>query len=263
MDPATIIGLVVILATTFLGAQMAGINFVSIMLTDIGSIILVLGGAVGASVASSTLPETINGLKAIVKGITGGKGADGAAVSAQLVQFADRARRDGLLALEEEAKDIEDEFLRKGLQMAIDGTDPEVVRTVLETEITALEARHKAGAGFCSNMVAFAPAFGVAGTVIGLIDMLGKLTDPSALGPAIAVAFLTTLWGTFLANYIFGPLKNRLARLSAMEVAHRELVLEGIMSIQAGANPRALADQLRAYLPPAQREQVTVERKTA
>lgn len=263
MDPATIIGFVVVLATTFLGLTMSGIDPFGAFLGDIGAIIIVLGGSVGASVMSSTLPDTINSFKAIVKAFTGGLPGEPAEVAQTMVDFADVARRDGLLALEESVKSVEDEFLAKGLQMAIDGTDPDQVRAIMEAELTALEDRHAASVAFPSAMVGYAPAFGVAGTVIGLIDMLGKLNDPSALGPAIAVAFITTLWGVFLANYIFGPIAARLKRLSALELAHKELILEGVMSIQAGSNPRAVADKLKSYLPPGAREDVGVQKKTA
>lgn len=262
MDPMTIVGILVILVTSFIGTSMGGINFIGILFGDIGSIILVFGGTMGATMASGTLPDTLNAIKALIKSFTGGKTGDPVETIDQLVEFSDRARRDGLLSLEEDAKSIEDEFLRKGIQMAIDGTDPDVVRETLEIELTNMENRHRKGAEFFKTAAGFAPAFGVAGTVIGLISMLNNLTDPSALGPAMALAFITTLWGTFLANYLFIPISNKLRKASAAEVAFRELLLEGVVNIQSGANPRSVADKLKCYLPPAERASYD-ERKSA
>ena len=145
------------------------------------------------------------------------------------------------------------EFLKNGLMLAVDGMDPEELRETVELEVEQMRVRHRQGAAFWQNAAGFAPAFGVAGTVIGLIDMLANLSDPSALGPALAVAFSTTLWGVFLANYVFAPVSNKLKRASAIEVAYRELLVEGILSIQAGANPRSIAGKLSAYLPPGDR----------
>jgi chemotaxis protein MotA len=181
-----------------------------------------------------------------------------------MVHFADRARRDGLLALEDEAKSIEDPFLKRGIQMAIDGTDPEMVREVLETEVAALKDRHKVGAKFFGDMGAFAPTLGIIGTVLGLVHMLENLSDPSSMGPLIAGAFVATLWGVMSANLIWLPISNKLKRASAEEVAFKELVIEGVLSIQAGANPRAVGEKLKSFLPPKERDELDEgERKSA
>ena len=184
---------------------------------------------------------------------TSGAPPDSAGAIEQLVEFADVARREGLLALEGSLAEVDDDFLRTGLMMAVDGMDPEELRETIELEVEQMGTRHRQGAAFWSNAAGYAPAFGVAGTVIGLIDMLANLSDPSALGPALAVAFSTTLWGVFLANYIYTPVSMKLKRASAIEVAYRELLVEGILSIQAGANPRSIAGKLAAYLPPGER----------
>ena len=184
---------------------------------------------------------------------SGGAPPDAPAAIEQLVEFADTARREGLLALEGSLAEVDDEFLKTGLMMAVDGMDPEELRETIELEVEQMQVRHKQGAAFWGNAAGYAPAFGVAGTVIGLIDMLANLSDPSALGPALAVAFSTTLWGVFLANYIYTPVSMKLKRASAIEVAYRELLVEGILSIQAGANPRSIAGKLAAYLPPGER----------
>jgi chemotaxis protein MotA len=254
MDPLTLIGIVIALATTFVAMSMGGIDPIGIFFADIGSIILVFGGAIGATLASHTMDDAKGFAKWAMKGVMPPKPADPGETISQLLGFAETARKEGLLALESAAKQIEDPFLRKGIEMSVDGTDPEVVREVLETELAATKARHKAGAGFFVSAAGFAPAFGVAGTVIGLIDMLNNLSDPGALGPALAVAFATTLWGVFLANYVFMPIANTLKRTSELEMAYKELILEGIIAIQAGASPRAVSDRLIAYLAPPQQE---------
>lgn len=259
MDPFTIVGIILAIAATFVAMTMGGINFVSVFFVDIGSIILVFVGAVGATVAANTMADTVGAAKVLVKAMASPKPPDRAAAIKQLLGFAETARKDGLLALESAAKEIQDPFLRKGIELSVDGTDPETVREVLETEISALQARHGRGSAWFITLAGFAPAMGVAGTVIGLIDMLNNLNDPSALGPALAVAFATTLWGAFLGNYIFTPIGMKLKNMSALEVEYRELVLEGIIAIQAGSTPRALSDRLAAYLSP--KEQAALSEK--
>jgi chemotaxis protein MotA len=260
MDPLTLVGIVLALVATFAAMSMGGIDPISVFFADVGSIILVFGGAIGATLASHTLDDAKAFAKWTMKGLMPAKKADEAAAINQLLELADTARKEGLLALESAAKEIEDPFLRRGIEMSVDGTDPEVVREVLESSIAATKARHKAGAGFFVTAAGFAPAFGVAGTVIGLIDMLNNLSDPSALGPALAVAFATTLWGVFLANYLFSPIANTLRRTSELEMAYKELLLEGIVAIQGGASPRALSDRLIAYLSPAEQEAMRGEK---
>lgn len=256
MDPGTLIGIGLALASMLISMIMAGMDPVGIFFGDIGSIIMVFGGAIGVTMASGTLPQSINGLKVAVKAFTGGKGDDPAEMVGKLVEFADVARREGLLALEGRLAEVPDPFLRKGLELAVDGTDPEVLREMLEIDLDKTALRHKEAAGFWVNCAGFAPAMGMIGTVIGLVDMLGKLDDPSSLGPSMAVAFLTTLWGAFLANCIFIPIGSKLKKMSTDELAQKELVLEGILSIQAGSNPRVLAGKLASFLPPAAREEI-------
>jgi chemotaxis protein MotA len=256
MDPITIAGIVLALISMVVAAFMAGMNPIGIFLGDIGSIILVVGGTLGVTAASGTMAQALNAPKAMVKGLTGGGGIDRAAAIKQLVSFADTARKEGLLALESEIDKIEDTFFQRGLQLAVDGTDPGDLRDMLELDLERMSARHKEGAGFFSTAAGMAPAMGMVGTVIGLVDMLGNLEDPSTLGPAMAVAFLTTLWGAFIANYIFQPIAARLKALAADELASKELILEGILSIQAGSNPRAVAGKLVSFLPPGDREEI-------
>lgn len=263
MDPMTAIGIVLAIAATFVAMSMAGIDPMTIFFVDLGSVVLVLGGALGATVASGTMTDAIGAGKVMTKAMASPKTPDASATIKQLLGFAETARKEGLLALESAAKKISDPFLRKGVEMSVDGTDPEVVREVLETEISSLEARHRAGSGFFMKLAGFCPGFGVAGTVIGLIDMLNNLNDPAALGPALAVAFATTLWGVFLANFIFTPIANKLVRMSELEVAYKQLVLEGIIAIQAGSSPRAVGDRLAAYLTPTEQQTLQEKKKSA
>lgn len=256
MDPGTLVGIAITLISLVISMAMAGMDPVAIFFGDPGSIIMVLGGAIGVTMAGGTMPQAINGMKVAIKAFTGGKGEDPAEMVGKLVEFADVARREGLLALEGRLDEVPDPFLRKGLELAVDGTDPEILREMLEIDLDKTALRHKEAAGFWINCAGFAPAMGMIGTVIGLVDMLGKLDDPSSLGPSMAVAFLTTLWGAFLANCIFIPIGSKLKKMSTDELAQKELVLEGILSIQAGSNPRAIAGKLVSYLPPAAREEI-------
>jgi chemotaxis protein MotA len=150
--------------------------------------------------------------------------------------------------------------LQKGIQMAVDGTDADELRDILETEIIAMKGRHKAGAKFFGDLGAFAPTLGIIGTVIGLVHMLENLEDPSTAGPAIAVAFTATLYGVMTANLLFLPMGNKLKRVSELEAHHMELLLEGILSIQAGANPRIIEQKLLSFLPPKQRKSIEASR---
>ncbi len=263
MDPATIIGILVALAAVFGAMFMGGLNPVGIFLADIPSIILVLGGTIGVTMASGTMPTVINAAKVLIKAFTGGAVEDPTENVKLLVGFADVARRDGLLALEPRLEEITDPFFKKGMEMAVDGTDPEDLRDQLEIDLDKTRERHKQGASFFVTAAGYAPAMGMIGTVIGLVDMLGNLDDPSSLGPSMAVAFLTTLWGAFLANFFFGPIGNKLKKMSADELAAKEIVLEGILAVQAGSNPRAIASMLASFLPPAAREDLTEEKKSA
>ncbi len=256
MDPVTIIGLLIAFGATFGAMAMGGIDPVGVFFGSPASIILVFGGSIGATIASGSKAQAASAAKVFVKAITGGGAGDEAGTIKQLVEFSDVARKEGLLALESKLDGVEDAFLKKGLELAVDGTDPDEIAEILELDLHRLKLRHKDGAAFFTSAAGFGPAFGMVGTVIGLIDMLGKLDDPSTLGPSMAVAFITTLWGAFLANFLFSPIANRLKKLSADEVSYRELVIEGVLAVQSGANPRALAGKLVAFLPPNKRDDV-------
>ena len=171
----------------------------------------------------------------------------------RLVDFAERARREGLLALDDAVQQIDDPFVRKGMQLVVDGTDPEVVREILEAELDGMAARHKAGAAPFVQAGGFAPTLGVLGTVMGLVHVLENLDDPSSLGHSIAGAFIATLYGVGAANVVFLPIGNRLKVLSQQELELKTMTIEGILALQAGENPRLVADRLMTFVPPEQR----------
>ena len=182
---------------------------------------------------------------------------------ALFLRLAEKARRQGLLALEDEAAQIEDEFLNKGIMLVVDGTDPEVVRTVLEIDSAVLAERHKNGYELLEAMGGYSPTMGIIGTVMGLVSVLSDLSDVSKLGPAIAVAFIATLYGVGAANLVWLPLGSKLKRKSEQELGVREMMLEGILSIQAGDNPRIVQDKLAGYLAPGMRPQEDAARQGA
>jgi len=171
-----------------------------------------------------------------------------------IVSFAEKARREGLLALESDVADLQDEFLKKSIQLVVDGTDPELVKAILDTEIGILEDRHSASKAVFDTAAELSPAFGMMGTLVGLIDMLGNLNDASKLGPGMAVALITTMYGSMMANMLCIPTSKKLTARSSKEVVSMELMVEGILAIQAGENPRIVEEKLKVFLPPKMRK---------
>jgi chemotaxis protein MotA len=215
--------------------------------------IIVLGGTFGAAMAGGNMKDFTTGFAQIRRALLSKNDTSDDTVRT-LVGFAERARRDGLLALEETAKSIDDPFLRKGIELAVDGTDPEELRDILESEITAKRKTDRIGSGLFADMGGYAPTMGNIGTVLGLIHVLENLSDPEKLGHLIAGAFVATLWGVLSANAIWLPISKKLARVSALEVTHMELLVEGVMSIQAGANPRVIEQKLVTFLTTKERD---------
>ena len=171
-----------------------------------------------------------------------------------LVGFAEIARRDGILSLENSIKDLKDEFIVSGIQMAVDGTDPELIEQIMTTELDNIVERHEAGKGIFESIGKYAPAFGMIGTLVGLVVMLQNMDDPAKIGPGMAIALLTTLYGALIANGVALPLADRLAMRSAEEVLMKTIIIKGVMAIQSGDNPRIVEQKLRTYLPPASRK---------
>jgi chemotaxis protein MotA len=219
------------------------------LVSNPAALVLVVFGTLGASLASVEMSDLGGGFKAAIKAMKGGK-IDPAAVVEELVGFADTARREGLLALEEKVKGVEDDFLKRALEQVIDGSDPEAVEDTLHAEIDAMKKRHAVGQKFWADAGAFAPTVGIIGTVVGLMHVMTEISHPEKLGPLIAGAFLATLWALLFANLFFLPISNHLKRKTAIEVAHKELIIQGVLSIQAGASPRALGDRLKSSLAP-------------
>ena len=217
------------------------------------AILLTFVGAFVATAVTVPLNVIISLPKIMMKAIFQPKTNSKEAID-MLAIMADKARREGLLALEEESRSIEDNFLRKGIMLVVDGTEPEQVRTILELDIHHMEARHAVGYGFFNTAGGFSPTFGIIGTVMGLISVLKSLSDPDALAQSIAAAFLATLWGLMSANLIFLPIGGKLSNKSHEEAAYRHMLLEGILSLQAGENPRLIREKLLVFLPPNARE---------
>jgi chemotaxis protein MotA len=262
VEQGTLVGLIMCLIGIFGAVILKGISPVYLF-TIPAAFLVVLVGAMGATFMSNEMADNKRIGKIIGKAFKAGNAHDPAEVVGQVVGFADRARREGLLALEEDCQKVEDEFLQKGLQMAIDGTDPEQVRDTLGLEIKAMKERHKMGAAMMTQLGVFCPSFGIIGAVLGLIATMAHMDDPELMAHGISAAFVATFWGVFFANGIFLPFGNKLKKLSEQEAHHKTLLLEGIMSIQAGANPRVVEETMLAFLPPAVRLSVMEERKSA
>jgi chemotaxis protein MotA len=257
MDPATIIGIVLGFAAIFGANIMEGGNPMSIMLVP--PLILVLGGTLGAGMAGGIMRDTTGIIGQLKRAMTMKKMPADQLIGT-VVSLAERARREGLLALEEAAKDVEHPFLRRGLQMAIDGTDPEELSEILYSEVDAKRKADKAGAKIFADMGGYAPTIGIIGTVMGLVHVLENLSEPDKLGHLIAGAFVATLWGVMTANCLWLPIGARLKRVSEIECDQMELAVEGILAIQAGANPRVVGQKLRSLLPPGE---IKPEKKAA
>jgi chemotaxis protein MotA len=247
---ATAIGIVAAIVGILGAAMMEGTSPAAFM--NMPAMILVFVGTFGATCAAAGM-EGMKNIPALYKIAFAGSDHQLAGKVHELVSLAEKARRDGLLALESDVEGVEDAFTRKGLQLVVDGTDPDLVRDILEVEIDAMAARHKEGAEVFKTAGGFAPTMGIIGTVMGLVHVLENLSAPATLGPAISGAFIATLMGVGAANVVFLPVAGRLKGLSHAEVHERNLVLEGILSIQAGDNPRVVAEKLMSLVPPAQR----------
>lgn len=244
MDIATIIG--VIAGIVLLGGAMILQGNVIIYLS-FSSLLIVLGGTLAGTMVNYSLAE-LRKIPSLIRISFQTDDLNSTEIINVLVDFAEKARREGLLALEQDARDIDDSFLQQGIQLVVDGTDPELVRNIMETKLTFLEERHQTGQSIFATMGQLSPAFGMIGTLIGLIQMLSQLDDPSKLGGGMAVALITTLYGTLMANLFFIPLSGKLAVRSEEEVLMKEVMIEGILSIQAGENPRIVEEKLNAFL---------------
>lgn len=246
MDPATLIGLGLAVGGILLAIILEGSSPMSVIL--IPAMTLVILGTIGASLAGTRMADIPFIIQGTIKALTG-KAVNPSKTIDTLVSLAETARREGLLALEDAAKDVDDEFLKDGLQSAIDGADPEDLREMLASKIETKRATDKIASAFYSTAGGYAPTVGIIGTVVSLVHVLENLADPTKLGHMIAAALVATFWGLLTANIICLPFGARLKRLSETECAHMELIVEGLMAVQAGANPRLVGQRLRSLVP--------------
>lgn len=221
---------------------------------------IVLGGSFGAMMVNFQFEQVRQVMKITAQAFFSKK-QDITTLVQLFVNLAQKARKEGLLSLEDDLEEIEDPFLRNGLQMVIDGFEPDSIRDILETEIDTLAQRHQLGQSLYRTWGSITPAFGMLGTLIGLVQMLSDLDDPDAIGPGMAVALLTTFYGVLLANLLFNPIAGKLAIRSDAEISQKEAVIEALLSLQAGVNPRILQEKLKAYLSPQEREALEKEKE--
>ncbi len=253
MDIATILGVIsafgLVIIAIFMGG---GIQ----LFINIPSLMIVVGGTLGATMINYPLKDVFGVLNVVKKALfTRNIPVD--ELIKRFIKFANKSRKEGILSLEGEIKNLTDEFLKKGIQLSIDGLEPQEISNVLETEVDFIRTRHQMGAEIFTTMGAFAPALGMIGTLIGLVQMLQTMEDPSSIGPAMAVALLTTFYGSIMANIVCLPIAGKLRTRSKEEVLAKEMSIQGIISISNGDNPRILEQKLLAFIPPNQRESLS------
>lgn len=257
MDIASLAGLIIVMLAMTVGIFAAGLGAGDII--DVASIFITVFGGVATVLISNPLKLTMS-IPTIYKKIFEVQDFNVAELIQQIVNFSEKARREGLLALEDDMDSLDDAFLKKALQLVVDGTDPEIVRNVMQIELDAMETRHAKNRAWFDSMSALAPAFGMLGTLIGLVGMLKNLGgDASAIGRGMAAALITTLYGSFIANVLSIPTSNKLKSRTEAEVLVKQIMIEGTLSIQAGDNPRIVQEKLASYLPPEERDQLKEE----
>jgi chemotaxis protein MotA len=253
MDIATIAGIVSAFGLVITAIMMgSGLS----LFIDIQSLMIVVGGTLGATLINYPLKDVLK-VMSVVKNAIFARQHRAQDLIANFVTLSSQARREGILALEPAIKEMDDDFLTKGLQLSVDGLEPQAIQTILETEVEHIQERHRLGAEIFSTMGTFAPALGMIGTLIGLVQMLQTMDDPSTIGPAMAVALLTTFYGAIIANIVCNPIAGKLRNRSSEEVLAKDLMVEGIMSIASGENPRILEQKLNAFLAPPLRQQAS------
>ena len=246
MDIATVLGILsatgLVLGAIFMGS---GLN----VFINIPSLCIVVGGTIGVTLVAYPLKDFLSVIKVVQKAIFT-KNISAKELISKFTDFAKITRKEGILALESEIKEVTDEFFKKGVQLSIDGLEPQQIQNILDTEIDFVRDRHKLGADLFTSMGTFAPAMGMIGTLIGLVQMLQSMDDPSTIGPAMAVALLTTFYGSLMANICCMPIAGKLKTRSKEEMLTKEMTIQGIISLSNGDNPRILEQKLLAFLPP-------------
>lgn len=253
MDIASLVGLILCFVMLVYGiisnATLAGIP----QYLDFPSFLITLGGSIFATMASVSLPNFLGGLKSITL-IFKSPELNTVEMIQKIIEISNVARKEGLLSLEEAAADMDEPFLKKGILLIVDGTDPDLVRAIMETELVSIEGRHKTNIGFWDTWGTMGPAWGMIGTLVGLVNMLYHMDNVETLGPAMAVALITTLYGSLLANWICAPVAAKLKADNDSEMMMKEVMIEGLLSIQAGENPRVIEEKLKSFLAPKDRE---------
>lgn len=250
MDLATLLGMITAFALVMYAIMIGGSLLIFF---DFPSVLITVGGTIGVTFVNYPMKDILSVIT-ITKNAFFLKNHDTMDLIKKVIEMASLARKEGLLALQNTAKSIEDNFMRLGVQALVDGMEPEAIKGILEIDIERLEERHANGAEILTTMATFAPAMGLIGTLIGLVQMLQNLNDPAKIGPGMAVALITTFYGAVMANMIFLPLSNKLKKKSAAEIFYRQIMLEGILAISGGDNPRVIEQKLHAFLPPKMRE---------
>ncbi len=260
LDIATLIGILVGFVLMIFGMvfdSKTGLNFSAVgNFIDIPSLLITFGGAFTSILTMRNVKDYVAGLKSISKAFKVAKYEESATIK-QIIDLSNVARKEGLLALEEAAGGIEDEFMKKGLLLIVDGTEPDLVRGILETDLVCIEARHKKQIHFWEDLASMGPAWGMIGTLIGLVNMLKNMNDPSSIGPSMAVALITTFYGSLLANWIATPVSAKLSNNNDAEISMKSVMLEGLLSIQAGENPRVIEEKLKSFMAPADRKAIS------
>lgn len=253
MDIASIVGLIACLGMIIFGIITGDDGVVALGNFIHGqSAMITFGGSFASVLIFYSLKDFVNSLKAFKIAIKAPANKDTETIK-NIIDLSNVARKEGLLALEEAANNLEDQYLKKGILLIVDGTDPELVRAIMETEMICVENRHKKVIGFYETLASMGPAWGMIGTLIGLINMLKHLSDISAVGPNMSTALITTLYGSMLANWIATPIAGKLKYNNDMEIMLKEVTIEGLLSIQAGENPRVIEEKLKSFLSPEQR----------
>ncbi|MCU1374435.1 MAG: motA [Actinomycetia bacterium] len=245
MDLATLIGIILAFMAIMVSTVMEGGNPAAIIAPP--ALLLVFCGTFGVAMACGTMSDMTTSLKSFKNALLTKAHAADDTIGA-IMELAERARREGLLSLEEAVKSVSDPFLKKGIEMAVDGTDPDELRDILEAEISAAKQRGKSASKLFESMGGFAPTLGIIGTVLGLVHVLENLSEPDKLGHLIAGAFLATLWGVLSANVFWLPIASKIKRMSEIDCHHMEIVVEGVLSVQAGSNPRIIEQKLLSLM---------------
>lgn len=256
MDIASIIGIIggaamIIISVVTSGGTLGGI-------WDVPSVAMTIGGSYFAMFIAAPLKKALGMLKVMGRAFkVPDFGEKNIVINMQALS--EKARREGILALEDGLDDLEDPFMKMGLRLVVDGTDGNIIRAIMENEMNQVEARHMDWIGLINAWAGYAPGFGMMGTVVGLIGMLNNLEDKSSLGPNMAVALITTLYGSMMANWLIAPFSTKLLGHNAQEMRSKEMIIEGVLAIQAGENPRIMAQKLLTYLDPVSRKAIEAD----